>query len=398
MITEALMVAILAFAACGHNKPPIRNPDFGLNVKQLVQRHGYPFENHTVVTKDGYILEIHRIPYGRNSIADGNRPPMLLIPGIMCSSVDWVNTGPEKALGFILADRGYDVWLGNTRGTTWSRRHIRLDPDRDKKEFWDYSFHEIGSYDLPAFIEHILNVTAHKRLFYAGHSQGTASLFVLASLKPHYNNKIRLSVALSPLAYAAHIRSPITLFIANFWSLVEAFVHTTQFYEVLPSTPLFGLLAQIFCNDYSPFQNSICAGIFYVAGGYSPDQLNTSLIPVIGSNTPSGSSMKQMQHYAQLYLSKSFRRYDYGGKINLEKYNQPTPPKYDLGKVTIPHLFYYGSNDLFSRKEDVDKTASELPNVIINKRIEGFNHLDSLWGIDAVKLIFNEVLEFMKQF
>lgn len=95
-------------------------------------------ENHTVVTDDGYILEIHRIPYGRNSITYDNRPPVLLVPGVMCSSVDWVHTGPEKAFGFILADQGYDVWLANTRGTTWSRKHIRLDPDRDRREFWNF--------------------------------------------------------------------------------------------------------------------------------------------------------------------------------------------------------------------------------------------------------------------
>lgn len=54
----------------------------------------------------------------------------------------------------------------------------------------------------------------------------------------------------------------------------QRFVHTTQLYEAIPSTPLLGTLAQIFCNDYSPF-TSICASFLYSAGGFSPDQLNT---------------------------------------------------------------------------------------------------------------------------
>lgn len=102
-----------------------------------MENYGFPFENHTVTTEDGYILELHRIPYGskRNKYHKG--PPVLIVPGTHSTSADWVNTG-KNSLGFILADRDYDVWLANYRGTTWSRKHIRLDPDADKRQFWDY--------------------------------------------------------------------------------------------------------------------------------------------------------------------------------------------------------------------------------------------------------------------
>lgn len=46
----------------------------------------------------------------------------------MQDGVTWLLNSPEQDLPLILADNGFDVWIANSRGTRFSRRHISLDP------------------------------------------------------------------------------------------------------------------------------------------------------------------------------------------------------------------------------------------------------------------------------
>ena len=66
---------------------------------QIVKREGYPAEYHKVVSEDGYILEMHRIPYSPRSPAAPNRPVVLLLHGLMDSSYSWVALGPKISIG-----------------------------------------------------------------------------------------------------------------------------------------------------------------------------------------------------------------------------------------------------------------------------------------------------------
>ncbi|CAH0552823.1 unnamed protein product [Brassicogethes aeneus] len=102
----------------------------------LIKSHSYPAERHFAVTDDGYIITIHRISRGKHLNKTG--PPVLLGHGTGSSSADFLNAGPERGLGYILADSGFDVWIGNSRGNSYSTNHIKYNSEREAKAFYNF--------------------------------------------------------------------------------------------------------------------------------------------------------------------------------------------------------------------------------------------------------------------
>ncbi|XP_044019382.1 lipase 1-like [Aphidius gifuensis] len=120
-----------------------------------------------------------------------------MINGFALLSDVWL-LSPNRSLAKQLADEGYDVWLGNYRGTTHGRDHVTLSPN-DKK-FWNFSVHEIGYYDVPSTIDYVLNATNQNSLIFLGYSLGTASLFIALSERPEYNSKVQLMIGFGAIA------------------------------------------------------------------------------------------------------------------------------------------------------------------------------------------------------
>jgi lysosomal acid lipase/cholesteryl ester hydrolase len=92
--------------------------------EDLCKIYGYTHEEHLCLTKDGYLLGLHRLPSkkGIQKTSPGTstgKPVVYLHHGLLMNSEIWVClTEAERALPFVLVEQGYDVWLGNNRCVT----------------------------------------------------------------------------------------------------------------------------------------------------------------------------------------------------------------------------------------------------------------------------------------
>jgi len=352
-----------------------------------------------VTTEDGYILQLHRIPYGRECGPAEGKKVIWLQHGLLCDSSNYVVAGPEKSLAYLLADKCYDVWMGNARGNTYSKKHVSLPTTPNSEEFWAFSWNEMGRFDLPANFDYVLALTGTDGLYYVGHSMGTTMFFVCMAERPEYNSKIKLMSALAPVAFTEHMISPIAL-IAPFEGQIEWLLRMLGANEFLPSSEFMDFIGRTVCRSESPIQ-AICSNVLFLAMGYNVDQMDTELLPVLLGHLPAGASARSLVHYAQGVNSGKFRKYNYPTKAkNMEMYGQETPPEYDISKITAPIALYWGENDWLGVKSDVYRLAELLPNLQRKYRAahDKFNHIDFLTAIDMMPLINKPLLDFLEHF
>ena len=129
----------------------------------------YKVKSYVATTQDGYLLKLFRVR-PKDPLSRGNHPPVLMQHGLLSSAETWVSSG-ETAWPIHLLQAGYDVWLGNNRGNVYSRGHTTLTTEDD--DYFNFSFYEMGKYDMPAMIDLIRRETGFAKVAIISHSQGT---------------------------------------------------------------------------------------------------------------------------------------------------------------------------------------------------------------------------------
>ncbi|XP_061386644.1 lipase 3-like [Musca vetustissima] len=364
-----------------------------------IRSAGYVSENHEIRTKDGYIITIFRI---RNSTNDVSRRPVVLMwHGLLTSSECWVIRGLTDTLAYDLVDSGYDVWLGNARGNTYGKRHVSLSPDDPK--FWRFSWHEIAMNDLPQTIDYILEETQQTSLHYVGHSQGTTIMFVLLSMQPEYNAKFKTSHMLAPVIFCKYIRAllfELLAVVVGSYSPLDPLLGDSALFQQPILRQIFAVdkCREIINSDPSASPELCRRVVFLIFGGYSA-YFKSFLLQEAYNTHPSTASTHQAIHYIQQKVSGYFRQYDFGVEGNMARYNQSTPPDYNLANVNtrFPIHLYYSDYDELSTRRDIEKLTGIMGSRSVEHFIplKNFAHIDFLWATNVKEVQNNRILQIM---
>ncbi|KAI2802961.1 Alpha/beta-hydrolase lipase region [Blomia tropicalis] len=331
------------------------NPDIYRNTSQLIETRGFHSEIHHPVTRDGYIFD----HISQSKLINGVYYDLPSMNHTNCSGIEPNNVG--QSLAFVLAACGYDVWLGNYRGTRYSTQHVFLSP---KSEYWSYSVDELGMYDIPATVEYILSYTG----------KGTSGMFQLLSTRPSYSALIRPFIALAPVAYVANIQTSILQYAAN--NLPEL------------NIPFFGIPSQLLAVGDDIFSTFICGNtilqplctsIAFALCGYDWANTDQNDLAWIFGHFPDGTSNRN----------------------NLQTYGMRTPPIYNLSRINNRYMiFVSGINDFLADPKDIEHIRKQLTVPLYRDYVvsyKWFNHIDFLVGTNVGQLQNSLLLQWISQ-
>ena len=93
----------------------------------------------------------------------------------------------------------------------------------------------------------------------------------------------------------------------------------------------------------------------------APDKISQSGMETFMGHMPAGTSYKCLDHWRQLILTDTFRKYDNGLDKNLEVYGRSTPPIFNLQAFdNLPIAMFCGMSDKVASRLDYEWLRNEL--------------------------------------
>ncbi|KZT19823.1 alpha/beta-hydrolase [Neolentinus lepideus HHB14362 ss-1] len=359
---------------------------------ELCSIFGYVPEEHIVLTKDGYLLNLHRLPNKKGQKRDRpgcstGKPVVYLHHGLLMNSEIWVClTDEERCLPFVLVEHGFDVWLGNNRGNKYSKKNIYF--NSNSRKFWDYSIDEFAWHDIPDSIDYILDTTKEPSVSYVGFSQGTAQAFAALSIHPRLNEKVNVFIALAPAMNPERLSAPVVD------GLVKA-SPTLMFLffgrrSILSSATMWQSIL------YPPiFSKLIDTSLSFLFAWRGANIMPTQKIAAY-AHLYSFTSVKAVVHWFQIMRNATFQMYDDELISPVRTSNSSyRPARFPTKNIVTPIVLLWGDNDSLV---DIDAMLSQLPDHTVEKRLHDYEHLDVLWGKNVHCDVIPEVLGALKAY
>ena len=375
----------------------VPNPILNMTIEGIFNSLQYPFEKHEILTTDGYYLTAYRLPAKKNEFDYKNsnikRQPIIFQHGLLDSCDCWIVNSEERCFPFIFANLGYDVWLTNSRGNKYCKKHKTY--NIKSFEFWQFSLHDLGLYDLPCYLEYVKKTNnSGEKIIYVGHSQGTSMLFSGLSINnDYYKNLIKLFIAFAPVARLNKMTSKLLKYIQNL--NLQTFCDGIGLYEMFPAANEGGDFLKFINKNLNPTNNF---SINLISDSMSEKANDPEALKNYKIRFPSGTSLKCLVHFSQIIELKQFTYFDYGKEANMYIYKRVFPPEYEIEKINgMKIMLLVGKEDRLADPEDCEWLYEKIKsNVILYKVIPTIGHVSFLvgknidWFDDALKIINDE--------
>jgi lysosomal acid lipase/cholesteryl ester hydrolase len=333
-----------------------------------------------------------------------------MMHGLFQSGGVYVTSGADS-LAFCLANEGYDVWLGNNRCV--EKKHAFLKENEEK--FWDWSMDELARYDFPALIDFVLKSTDQAQIIYIGHSQGTSQAFLGLSFNPDISSKLKCLVTLAPAMYVGtllrfvstgtpnHSQPPLSTLIqagdATFLSLFG----TKEFVPIMNTVKHFAP-SSVFAD--------VAYRMFNFLFNWTDKEWNKAYKTAYFHTTPRPTSTKGLLHWFQIArygnvlrpfrpASPAVSRADSGivPEVTSTSTIELEDASFDLSCIRCPLAVAYGGMDKIVDTKRMLKECglNDGVNLVMSECVEGYEHMDVIWGKHAKELVFDKLIKVLRE-
>ena len=380
MKSQLLFLILISFAIA------INKDQLEYYYRDYIESFGYKLEEHEAVTDDGYELTIWHI-YKSSSL--NSKKVVYLQPGFTCTSWVFLQLG-ENSLPFMLVDNGYDVWIGNNRGTIFSWGHVSKDPDDLNGDYWDFSMDENVIYDLPTQINYVKETSGAKKINYIGHSQGTTLFYMLYMHDPKFiQSSINKFVSLGSVPNLAYATFKPIEYLDKLYKLIEMT-------RPLTKAIIFGGRERIMLSEVCRRYPGKCEAVFESASSSVPTKrINYENLYPFLYYYPGGTNSNTILHWSQVHRQKKLVYFN----PNYDKEKYATP--YDINVIKawkIPAFIQRSDVDTFSSYEDVTELYDIIEDKSYIKLVDTklYGHTDDLAAESAINDIYIPIINFLK--
>ena len=362
--TVAALCVSMAQAACEADHA--RFPTFS----EAIGQFEYDWEPHTTTTEDGYVLTMFRLagPIGNFPVHRTASQSVLIMPGLGMSADSWF-PAPEhgEPMPIQLYESGYDVWLGNNRGTFHSITHTHHHHEHDAEAYWNWSFAEMGMHDVPAMLKQIKytinqqvedpHILHTDKIIYIGYDQGaTQILYGLSYLEDSF--------------YKDYLRGAILLAPCTKMNVLQGSMGYHYYADLVDNIDLIGLYGMHGLN-WEQFKPDVCAHL----GRQWCDQ------EIVWREEPY--SARALTHFFQNGIEGRFQEFADNYLQGKEHRQTADIPIQNISHVPIAVM--YGDADRVCPMDSVEWMMSRIGHMVYgNYQFGGYDHADFGHANDSV--------------